>query len=199
MKILATGCMHGDARLAQDLATRAKKEGVELVLICGDITRSNESTEGMIGPFKKLGLEVALVPGNHEPEAVADFLAEAYNVKNLHGSSLKIKDTGFFGCGAANIGIHRLEDTESYFLFYKGFKDIKNLNKKIMISHIPPSGTLMERLVPGSGSEAVRKAIESFKPDIALCAHLHEAEGIEESIGKTRVINVGRSGKIFEI
>ena len=199
MKILATGCLHSDSRLSEELASRAKKEGVELVLICGDITRGNESTEGMIGPFKKLGLEVALVPGNHEPEAVTQFLSEAYKIKNLHGSSFNLNGTGFFGCGAANIGLHRLEDDESYFLFYKGFKDIKNLNKKIMVSHIPPSGTLMERLVPGSGSDAVRKAIESFKPDIALCAHLHEAEGIEEQIGKTRVINVGRKGKIFEI
>ncbi len=199
MKILATGCMHSDSRLAEELAKRAKKEGVELVLICGDLTRSNTSTEGLIGPFKKLGLDVALVPGNHEPPAVADFLAEAYDIKNLHGSSLKIGEVGFFGCGAANIGIHRIEDTESYLLFYRGFKGIKDASKKIMVSHIPPSGTLMEKLVPGSGSDAVRNAIEKFQPDLMFCSHLHEAEGIEENIGKTRVINVGRKGKILEI
>lgn len=199
MKILATGCIHSDSRLTEELAKRAEKEGVELVLLCGDLTHSNTSTEGLIGPFKKRGLNVALVPGNHEPLAVADFLAEAYDVTNLHGSSLKMKDAGFFGCGAANIGIFRLEDKESYYLFYKGFKDIKDSKKKILVSHIPPSGTLMERLVPGSGSDAVRRAIEKFQPDLAFCAHLHEAEGIEETIGKTRLINVGRKGKIFEI
>lgn len=199
MKILATGCLHSDSRLAKELAVRAKKEGVELVLICGDLTLSNTSTDGLIGPFKQLGLDVALVPGNHEPTAVADFLSEAYNITNLHGNSLIKNKFGFFGCGAANIGVHQIPETESYFLFYKGFKDLKEVHKKIMVSHIPPSGTLMEKLCPGSGSDAVRKAIESFKPDLALCAHLHEAEGIEEKIGNTKVINVGRKGTILDI
>jgi len=49
------------------------------------------------------------------------------------------------------------------------------------------------------GSTGVRKAITHLKPDIALCSHVHEAEGIEERVGKTRVINVGRRGKIIEI
>jgi len=32
-----------------------------------------------------------------------------------------------------------------------------------------------------------------------LKAHIHEAEGAEEYIGKTKVINVGRNGRIIEI
>ena len=49
------------------------------------------------------------------------------------------------------------------------------------------------------GSKGVRKAIDKFHPDLLLCSHVHEAEGIEEKIGKTRVINVGKKGKIIEI
>ena len=41
--------------------------------------------------------------------------------------------------------------------------------------------------------------LEKFKPDIAINAHIHEAGGIEEKIGKTRVINVSRKEKVFEI
>ncbi|MBT6772521.1 hypothetical protein HOA80_01465 [archaeon] len=58
----------------------------------------------------------------------------------------------------------------------------------------------MEKLsgfVPGS--TGVKEAIDKFKPDIMLCSHVHEAEGIEEIVGKTKVVNVGRHGKIFEI
>jgi len=55
----------------------------------------------------------------------------------------------------------------------------------------------MTNLVPGSSG--VKRAIEKLKPDIAICSHAHEAEGIEEMIGDTRVINVGRRGKIIEI
>ena len=49
------------------------------------------------------------------------------------------------------------------------------------------------------GSKAVRKAIEEFHPEILINAHIHEASGIEEQIGKTKVINVSRKAKIFEI
>ena len=50
-----------------------------------------------------------------------------------------------------------------------------------------------------SGSNAITKAIKQFKPDILLHGHIHEASGFEEYIGKTKVINVGREGKIIEI
>ena len=41
--------------------------------------------------------------------------------------------------------------------------------------------------------------VEKFKPDFLIHSHIHEAEGLEEKIGKTRVINVGRKGKIIEL
>ena len=69
-----------------------------------------------------------------------------------------------------------------------------------MITHVHPSGSLIEKFTSFfPGSIAVRKAIEKFQPDLALCGHVHEAEGIEEKIGKTRLINVGRQGRIIEI
>ena len=45
----------------------------------------------------------------------------------------------------------------------------------------------------------MRKAVEKFKPDLLISAHIHEAEGIEDVVGKTRVVQVGRRGKIIEI
>ena len=69
-----------------------------------------------------------------------------------------------------------------------------------MITHVHPSSTKMEKFTKiFPGSAGVKKAIDNFKPDILLCSHVHEAEGIEEMVGKTRVINVGRKGKIIEI
>ena len=49
------------------------------------------------------------------------------------------------------------------------------------------------------GSKALKRAIEKFQPDVFISAHIHEAEGIEEKIGKTRVINVGRRGRVLEV
>ena len=200
MKILASGDIHGDTGLAKKLAQKAKKQKVDLVVLCGDITFADTSTDNLIGPFVKNKLKVLLIPGNHESVATTDFLAQIYGVKNIHGYSVKHKNVGIFGCGGANIGLMQLSEREIYDLLKKGFKDIETVKKKIMVTHVHPSGTKMEKFTEiFPGSEGVRKAVEKFKPDILLCSHVHEAEGIEEKIGKTRVINVGKKGKIIEI
>ncbi|MBN2367566.1 metallophosphoesterase [Candidatus Woesearchaeota archaeon] len=189
--------------LAEKLAQRAEKEKVDLVILCGDLTFHEMSTDNLIGPFAKRKKKVLLIPGNHETVATADFLAELYgpDIKNIHGYSVKYDDVGIFGCGGANIGPKsRMTDKEIYDLLKQGHDKIKYLEKKIMVSHVHPSDTKMEKLsefVPGS--PGIKKAVEAFKPDILLCSHVHEAEGIEEVIGKTKVINVGRHGKVIEI
>ena len=200
LRILAAGDIHGDTSLAEKLAERAEKEKCDLVILCGDLTMMERSTDNIIGPFKKRNEKVLILPGNHETVATADFLAELYGVKNIHGYSVKYGDVGIFGCGGANIGMFRLEEDEIYGLLKKGFDKIKYLKKKIMATHVHPSESKMEKFTKiFPGSEGVRKAIERFSPDILLCSHVHEAEGIEEKIGNTKVINVGKKGKIIEI
>jgi Icc-related predicted phosphoesterase len=200
MKILAAGDIHGDTRVAKELAEKAEKENVDYVILCGDITFAEQSTEGLVGPFVKKGLKVILIPGNHETIATADFLAELYGAKNLHGFGIKTKDNvGIFGCGGANIGLSQLSEDEIFEKLKQGFETIKDIRKKIMVTHVHPEGTKMEKFTDiFPGSAGVTKAIKQFKPDFLLCSHVHEAEGIEEKLGDTTVINVGKKGKILE-
>jgi len=200
MRILATGDLHGDTGLAKRLAKKAKDENVDLVIITGDISYFDEGVEGLIGPFKKAGKKILFVPGNHDSFATSDFLAEVYGIKNIHGYSVKYEDIGIFGCGFANVGPNQIDEKEIFDTLKKGFDKIKYLKKRIMITHVHPNESKMEKFsnfVPGS--EGVKKAIDKFKPDILFCSHVHEAEGIEEMIGKTKVVNVGRIGKIFDV
>jgi len=200
MKILATGDVHGDSSLTKKLADKAEKEKADLVILCGDLTYAEQSTSNLIGPFLKKNKKVIIIPGNHETVATADFLAELYGIKNLHGYSIRHKDIGFFGCGGANIGLFQLSEDEIFKLLEQGYKGLKGVKKKIMVTHVHPTGTKMEKLSDlFPGSSGVRKAIDKFKPDIILCSHVHEAEGIEEKIGKTKVINVGRKGKVIDV
>jgi uncharacterized protein len=200
MKIFTAGDIHGDSSLAKKLADKAKRENVDLVIICGDLTNFDKSTENILGPFVKNQMKVLFVPGNHDSFATADFLAEMYHVRNIHGYSVKYKDIGIFGAGGANVGVAQLSENELFDTLKKGHKYITDSQKKIMVTHVHPSGTKMEQFTSFfPGSTGIRKAIEEFKPDIMLCSHVHEAEGIEEKIGKTRIINVGRRGTIIEI
>jgi len=200
LRILAAGDIHGDTSQARKLADQAEKDNVDLVVLCGDLTYAEQSTEGIIGPFVKKNKKVILIPGNHETVATADFLAELYGATNLHGYSIKYKDVGLFGCGGANIGLFQLGEDEIFDLIKKGYERIKDAKKKILVTHVHPSGSLMEKFTNiFPGSDGVKKAIDIFKPDFLLCSHVHEAEGIEELVGKTKVINVGKKGKIIEI
>ena len=90
------------------------------------------------------------------------------------------------------------KDSEIFEILKKAHKRIKNTKKKIMVTHMHPQGSKAE-FSGFKGSKGIKKAIKELKPDIALCSHIHEAAGIEEEIGKTKVINVSRIAKIFEI
>jgi len=197
-KILAIGDIHNDIGLVKRLAEKARKEKVDLVILAGDLTMEEQSTENLIGPFVKAKKQVFLIPGNHESPTTIDFLAQAYNIKNIHGYGFVKNGIGIFGAGTANTGIHQIGDKNIFKLLEKGNKEIKNAKKKIMVTHMHPLGSKTE-MFGFKGSKAVRNAIEKFHPDILIHSHIHEAGGIEEKIGKTWVINVGRKEKIFEI
>ncbi len=199
-KILAVGDIHGDTRLVKKLAERAKKENVDLVILAGDITFAEESTKDLLGPFAKAKKKVLLIPGNHESTATIDFLSTLYApyTHNLHGYSFQKDNLGIFGAGTANMGIHQIKDEEIFKLLKKANSELKKPEKKIMVTHIHPEGSKQE-FTGWPGSKAVKKAIKEFKPDFAITAHIHEAAGLEEKMGKTRIINVSRKPKIFEI
>jgi len=198
-KIMIAGDIHGDQGLVKKLAKKAKKEKVDLIILAGDLTFFETSVKNLIGPFVKTKKQILLLHGNHESIATIDFLCKKYpNTKNLHGTSFSIKETGIFGCGGTDIGANPLTNQEFFKTLKKAHEKIKNKEKKIMITHMHPSKSKAE-FSGFKGSEGIRKSILTFKPDIIFSGHIHEAEGIEEKIGKTKVINIGRKGKIFEI
>lgn len=199
MKVLGAGDIHGNVFLAEELAKRAVKESVDLVVLCGDLIEEN-SFENILKPFKDRNLKMVFVHGNHESIGSAEFLSYINKVKLLHGYSARYEDIGFFGCGSANIGVHGLEEEVIFKKLKKAHEPISYLKKKIMVTHVHPEGSKMEKLSKFvKGSTAVRNAITKFKPNILLCSHVHEAQGLEEVIDETKVINVGPKGKIINL
>ena len=197
-RILAAGDIHGDSNLTKKLALKAEKENVDLVILAGDITGWVE-TKDLIKPFKDKKKKVLIIPGNWDSFATVDFLANVYGVKNIHGYSVTYENIGIFGAGGARgPGPGDTTDAEIFKALEKAHSSLKGIEKKIMVTHMHPFGSKSEFSgIPGSKS--IEKAIKKFHPDILLHGHIHEAGGMEEIIGKTRVINVGREGKIIEI
>lgn len=204
-KILAVGDIHGDIGLVKRLAKQAKKENVDLVIFAGDLTFFGQETKDLIAPFEKIKKPVLLVHGNHEDELTTEFLSQVYsNARNISGAYYLKDDVGIFGAGGGNI-VYVTPDNDILKLLEKGHDKIKNFKKKIMVTHMHPKGSKIEKIsksigvLPLEGSLSLAKAIKKFAPEILICAHVHEASGIEEKIGKTRVINVSRKARVFEI
>ena len=197
-RILAAGDIHGDSKLTKKLAEKAEKENVDLVILTGDLTGWVE-TKGLLKPFTEKRKKVLIIPGNWDSFATADFLATIYGVRNIHGYSVRYENIGIFGAGGARgPGPGDISDSEILKTLEKAHSSLKGIEKKIMITHMHPAGSKSE-FSGIQGSRSIAKAIEKFKPDILLHSHIHEAHGFEEYIGKTKVINVGREGKIIEI
>jgi hypothetical protein len=199
-KILAIGDIHGDQSLVKRLAKRAKDENVDLVILAGDLTLFEQSTKNLIGPFIKENKDVLIIPGNHESMSTIKTMTENYpKIRHLHGYSIIKNDIGIFGAGYdSTVGPFAIEDEEIFRLLKKGNENIKDLKKKIMVTHTNPAGSISE-FSGVEGSKAVTKAIREFKPDILISAHVHPAGGLQERIGKTTVLHVGRKPTIFEI
>ncbi|MGY4884533.1 MAG: metallophosphoesterase family protein [Nanobdellota archaeon] len=199
-RILAVGDIHGDSKLVEKLAKKAKDENVDLVIIAGDLTFLENSTKNLIGPFIKEKKEVILIPGNHETMSTITPLTQIYpGTRHVHGYSVIKGDIGIFGSGYESAtGPFFVEDEEIFKILKKGNDKIKDLKKKIMVTHAHPKGSVAE-FSGFPGSKAVEKAIKEFKPDVLISAHIHEAGGLQEKIGKTKVIHVARKPTIFEI
>jgi uncharacterized protein len=199
MKVLAISDIHGDKGLAKKIAKKAKKENIDLIVLAGDITWFGESVKDTIKPFADLGKEILILPGNHETNETISHLKSIYpSLINIDKEPFKKNDVGFFGAGYAFGGPFWTEEEQLKKKLMGSHKKIKDLRKKVLITHHHHQGSDSE-FSGFPGSEAIRKSIEYFSPDFAIHGHIHEASGIYEKIGKTKIVNVSRKAFIFEI
>lgn len=200
MKFLVAGDIHGDIESVKDLAKKAVDENVDAIILSGDFTYFDYLTTGTFKELKNTGKKIFVIPGNHEAQATIDFSVEKYGVYSLHGYSFDLGDVDIFGAGGANIGpISMNSEDELFSLLSKSFVKIKDKKKKIMITHVHPSSSLTERVSDIPGSSSLLNAINKFRPDFAIFSHIHEAHGIEEKIGNTKLICAGKEGTIIEL
>jgi Icc-related predicted phosphoesterase len=197
LKILAAADLHGSMDIAEKLAEKAKKNKVDLVVLAGDLHGPLEGGD-IIEPFKKRNQKIVFVPGNWDSIDEVDIIKKKHKIKNLDGYYVTYEGINFVGFGNPDFRLFP-DEKKTIEKLKKNFEKIKTKDgKKILVSHLHAAGSKAE-FSGWEGDKGLRKAIDYFKPDIFISAHIHEAEGIEEKIGKTKVIQVGRKGRILEI
>jgi Icc-related predicted phosphoesterase len=193
LRILAAADLHGDVDIARKLSAKGKREKVDLVVLAGDVYGYREGETGILAPFRKAGQKVVFVPGN------CDF-DEEHEMLKREGKSIHNYYVTYGGVGIAGIGDPNWKlslDEGDLAEIKKNFGRMK-AGKRILVSHLHAAGTKAEFSgIPGD--DVIRDAVDELKPDLLIAAHIHEGEGIEDKIGKTKVVQVGRRGKVIEV
>jgi Icc-related predicted phosphoesterase len=197
LKILAAGDFHGDSRAAEKLAEKAEKEHVDLVILSGDI-QGHQTTRGMIHPFQKRGQKVVFIPGNWDTSVEAAEMRDTYGIKNIDCYHVNYNGVDIVGIGSPDWKLE-LNEKKTLAKLEKIFEKLKDTDSpKVLVSHLHAAGSLAEFSgIPGD--IAVAKAMKYLQPDVLIASHIHEAEGLEQKIGKTRIFQVGKKGKIIEV
>lgn len=196
-KILAASDIHGNSAVSESLSKKAEQEKVDLIILAGDLHGMHE-TRNIITPFKKRNQKVIFLPGNWDSSLETEMIADMYNIKNIDGYYVHYGGVDIIGVGTKDFKM-QLEQEKTLERLIKNFEKVeKRPSTKILVSHLHAEGTVAE-FSGVKGDKTLRKAIEYFTPDIFIAGHIHEAEGLEQKIGKTKILQVGKKGKIIEI
>lgn len=201
MKILALSCIHNDIENMMTLMDQVKKLDFDVVVFPGDFTdlkipkgfTREDVARIIVAQLEDLGKPLVTVPGSWDKEII-DYLDEKRI--SVHGKGMVINGVGFYGYGGARTPFgtpFEPADGEIELGLMKALEPVKSLKEKVQVTHMPPAGTMVDRIPSGAhvGSDSVRKFIEENAPSVSISAHIHEARGFDE-LGKTVLVNPGR-------
>jgi Icc-related predicted phosphoesterase len=167
----------------------------------GDLVNWGRSLDACGKILAKRAERVYVLPGNHESEEQITSFCAQFGFRNFHGRTLEIGKHHVAGLGYSSPTPFNTPGEYSEAEMAKRLSAFEKLNPLVLICHAPPHGTALDRIRDGlhGGSRSVREFIDCHQPEYFFCGHIHEAEGAETQIGKTRAANVGKRGYLLEL
>ncbi len=195
MRLLAFSDVHRDDRKARELADMAAE--ADVVVAAGDFASMHIGLDKLIDMLVVIETPTVLVPGNNETEEALREVCTGWKAATvLHGDAVTIEGVSFYGLGG---GIPTTPWDWSFDLSEEeaAAKLAAAPSGGVFVLHSPPKGYLdgPREL----GSEAILRAIETKRPSVAICGHIHEDGGKADRIGPTRLYNVGPAGTFIDL
>jgi Icc-related predicted phosphoesterase len=197
MKLLIFSDIHGDKAALERLM------GIEAdyYIAAGDLANWGRGLDQMGPIMQPRADKMYVMPGNHESESDVARFCETFGFRNFHGEVLKVGDFSVAGLGYScptpfnTPGEYTEEELAERLAKFDG------LDPLALICHCPPKGTKLDRAGEGQhfGSTAVREFIDHNQPRYFYCGHIHEAAGVQETIGRTQGWNVGKRGAVLDL
>jgi uncharacterized protein len=197
VKLLAFSDLHRDLESAARLVEASRD--ADVVVAAGDLASVHDGLEETVEALAAIERPTILIPGNNETDvALRDACAGWEAATVLHGEAAEVDGVTFFGLGA---GVPVTPWDWSFDLTEEEAAGLLSgcPEGSVMVVHSPPKGYVDSSGGTHLGSEAVFRSIESTRPPLALCGHIHESWGEEATIGPTRVVNLGPEGMLFDL
>jgi uncharacterized protein len=197
VKLLAFSDLHTDLEQGRRLVERSSE--ADVVVGVGDFASVHSGLEETIGVLSEIDRPTVVVPGNNETEeALREACRDWDAAVVLHGQDAEIDGVSFFGLGG---GVPVTPWEWSFDLTEDEAAEMLDgcPERCVLAVHSPPRGHV-DRSREGKhlGSGAVLEAIETRRPRLTLCGHIHEQWGRESEIGPSRVVNLGPAGMILD-
>lgn len=196
MKALIFSDIHGDHRALEKLI----ETDADYYIAAGDLVSWAKGLDRVGEILKQRGDRVLAIPGNHESESDIAGMCERFGLRAFHGKSLEIDGVHLALLGYSNPTPFNTPGEYSEDELAERLKPFAELKPLVLVCHCPPRNTPLDRVKEGvhAGSTAVREFIDRRQPLRFFCGHIHEAEGVETEIGRTRGINVGKRGYLLD-
>jgi Icc-related predicted phosphoesterase len=197
MRLLIFSDIHGDkAALERLMAIDA-----DYYFADGDLANWGRGLE-QLGPImQKRAERMYVLPGNHESETDITQFCKQFGFHDFHGRTIEIAGHHVAGLGYSNPTPFNTPGEYTEQELAARLDKFSALDPLILICHTPPKSTKLDRAGEGQhyGSQAVRDFIDRHQPLYFYCGHIHEAAGVEETLGRTRAWNVGKRGQMLDL
>ena len=192
--ILAITDLHMSRGAAEAAAERIAVERPEAVLVAGDISHGDlQDAEAILEILRGSGVEVFFVPGNMDSPKLSSWSKKG--ITNLHGRCENFKGYTLAGLGGSvNTPFNtpfEMNEQQAKQILEKTIQQCSG-GRLLLLSHSPPKGTDVDMTSSGihAGSTSVRDFVESRRPALVVCGHIHEAQGLD-TLGETVIVNPG--------
>ena len=187
MRVYAVADIHGKKERFERVRDNLSELKADILVLAGDV--SNFTNPGnILSRFNALPVPVLIIRGNSDLKRVDLLLTAFPNCIPIHAVRTKIRSICFVGIG----GTLPIPFRSRICLFEKRhLQKIEPLvsAQSVLVTHTPPYG--YQDLVMGrfhAGSMGLLKLIKKKQPQVVICGHIHEDDGVSK-IGKTNVVN----------
>jgi Icc-related predicted phosphoesterase len=185
MRILAVADLHGAQYRLNIVLQYIASYQPDVVIVCGDITQFGPG-EVATNFLNQIPIRTLVVPGNIDTFDVDQGIT-ASNATNLDKRQVVFQKVPFVGIGReipSQLPDILIDDGTNK-------KPLKKLLKttSVLVTHYPPY-KVQDKIFIGThgGSKDLRSLIDTYKPRLVLCAHIHEDPGVT-TLGNITVVN----------